>query len=246
MGNEGCKCFLIATPTTATSRVKMLLWDCQCALIAWRHTFCLHCGNGSSLLGCSVANTNRHSKTNGILIELWQHSLYGVCLVHICMCVCPCVCVCCVCLGICGYLCQTVQGGTCPFPLKYPKHELTIAPAIPHFIYANMSIASVWVCVGVCGRGRGSAVESLCCAMQNNNNLKCAMRFVVVMSVRSMMTINRIQLECFTLHQVRRLSNLQSGPGCRWGNYRQGHSQNKALKRLSNSNWIRFLFWYAW
>lgn len=169
MGKEGCQCFLIATPTTATSRVKMLLWDCQCALIAWRHTFCLHCANGSSLLGCPVANTNRHSKTNGILIELWQHSLYGVCLVHICVCVCLCLCVFAVCAlafaGIYAKLCKEAL-------VHFHWNTRNMSSQLPQqFPTLSMQICQLhrYVCVGVCGRGRGTAsswIFVLCYAKQ--------------------------------------------------------------------------------
>lgn len=167
------KCFLITTPTTATSRVQMYLWDCQCALIAWRHTFCLHCANGSSLLGCPVANTNRHSKTNGILIELWQHSLYGVYKYK-------CVRVCALAFaGIYAKLCKEHLS----ISIEIPETWAHNCPSYSHFIYANMSTASVFGCVCVGGAWQRQQLN-LCCALQNNN-LKCAMRFVVVMSVRS-------------------------------------------------------------
>lgn len=147
----------------------------------------------------------------------------------------------CVCLGICGYLCQTVQGALVHFHWNTRNMSSQLPQLFP--LYLCKYVNCIGMCVCVCGRGV-AAVESF--AVLCKTTISSALWDLLWSCQCGLMTINRVQLECFTLHQVRCLSNLQSGPRCRWGNYWQGQSQDKALKRLNYSSWIRCLFWYAW
>lgn len=86
----------------------------------------------------------------------------------------------CVCLGICGYLCQTVQGALVHFHWNTRNMSSQLPQLFPLYLCKYVNCIGMCVCVW---EGRGSS-WIFCCALQNNN-LKCAMRFVVVMSVRS-------------------------------------------------------------
>lgn len=118
------KCLLITRYDAYDNFLSLLyLWDC---LIAWHHTFCLHCANGSSLLACQETHT--HTQLNNKRYFNWaDYTRYME-----------------------WYLCQSEQGALVHrFHWNTRNMSSHFSPSNSYFIYANICQLQwyVWACV---------------------------------------------------------------------------------------------------